>query len=163
MKDKETIQKLFYRLSVFAAMVTIGGAYLISTQDTRMLLDQAMDVNQMEQMYNERKPDTLNYERVLSNEEAKLVNTMSDFLDQGMFKAFPHYRKGQSYKEFDQEILTRINQQTELFREAKENNDRLARQASNLRVWGCFAALLFMILGKLAGRFTKVSSNGSPD
>lgn len=122
-----------------------------------------MDVNQMERMYNERKPDTLDYERVLTADEALLVNVMSDFLDQSMYKAFPHYKNGQSYKEFDQEMLTRIDQQLELFKEAEEENKRLRRQASNLRVWGCFAALLFMILGKLAGRFIKVSSNGSPD
>lgn len=108
-----------------------------------------------QRIYNEAKPDTANYQRKLTEDEAKLVNTMSDFLDQGTYKAFPHYIRGQSYQEFDQEILSRINLEIEYFRDTYRMNEKRQQQKSDLQLWGSVTVLIIMSLGNFLGKRMK--------
>ncbi|GAB5529650.1 MAG: hypothetical protein Roseis3KO_14270 [Roseivirga sp.] len=114
-----------------------------------------MEILEKKSIYNASKPDTADYRRILTEDETKLVNAMSDFLDQGTCKAFPHYVSGQSYQEFDREILSRINLEIELIRDSHRINEKRQQQKSDLQLWGAVTVLILLSLGNFLGKRMK--------
>lgn len=156
MSKKETVQNSFFLVAVIVGIATFVSSYFfLDSEDTGYSFQSGIEILEKKRIYNDSKPDTADYLRILTEDEAKLVNAMSDFLDQGTYKAFPHYISGQSYQEFDREILSRINLEIEYIRDSHHIHEKRQQQKSDLQLWGSVIVLILVSLGNFLGKRMK--------